>query len=79
MADPLLEWLNVAIEMESDPDQRTGLQRCRARLRINANSERAWMGAAEDALAGDMRSLRCRVEMRKAEPVKVVLSTEQSS
>lgn len=72
--DPLYAWLCEAIEMEDDPDQKTGLQRLRARLRIHHSSRKAWLEAAKLALAGDMRSLRLRVEMAEAPPVEIVLS-----
>lgn len=35
-----------------------------------------WLRDAEEALAGDLRALRNRVEMAKADPVEVVLSEE---
>ena len=77
--DPLLDWLETAIEMEFDPDQRLGLMRLRGRLRVYSNGEKAWLRAAKEALAGNMRSLRNRVEMREAPPAEIVLSEEQSA
>lgn len=72
--DPLYAWLCEAIDMEDDPDQRLGLKRLRARLRTHDSSRKAWIEAAKQALAGDMRALRLRVEMAEAPPVEVVLS-----
>lgn len=38
--------------------------------------EKFWLEAAREALDGDMRKLRNRVEMYEAAPVQVVLSDE---
>jgi hypothetical protein len=58
-----------------------GFANCEAssRGRIHNNSEEAWLRAAKEALNGDLRALRNRVEIREAPQIDVVLSREQSS
>lgn len=73
-SDPLYVWLCDAIDAESDPDQKLGLQRLCTRLKLHWTTQRGWMRDAREALAGDLRALRDRVEMHDAGPVDVVLS-----
>jgi len=46
----------------------------RQRDRQMATATKFWVRAGKEALAGDVRSLRLRIDMTEAEPCDVVLS-----
>lgn len=57
-----------------------GMERLlKVRKRSSAWSAESWCKAAEEALAGKPQSLRLRVDLYRAPPVDVVLSTGGSS
>lgn len=60
-----------------DADQLRFLLRLRDRQ--SESSRRYWVRAAEEALAGDPRALRNRVEMAKLGPVEIVQSAATAS
>lgn len=47
----------------------------RVRTRQLAQAHELWCGAAEQALAGNPQSLRLRVDLHRAPPVEVALSS----
>jgi hypothetical protein len=64
--DPL--FMKAALEIEQ-------LRRfVRQRDRLAANSRKYWIRDAKEALNGDVRALRNRVDMAEADPVDVVPS-----